>query len=354
MLISIQLPSCTRLILTGQPPQRPPSLGPNPGLTGGPFRGSPYPQYGGMPPRNVNVFQGGLVPTGIQPRTSSQQQQQSLVPGAPSPGFIQQRTPGSFPFGGIGQQTPGGQQHPPSTTPGLQQHSSQQQQANGASAGLPPHLTQRATTPSLGGGLPSASSAAGEVGLDPNDFPALGSSAPTSTSNNGNGGAGASYASQAGTGANATVAGGVGTGGGAAAANGNQPRDFTPDDFPALGGQSQTSSQNQDPQNHPHTQPPGLNGNGFDHSTHRQNLLGSIQQPSGTPGMLNIGAQARNVHPGFQQQGQAEAEKQRVSFISIPFSPLSALLDSALGCCIFVQFSITDVFRNYGSYSDLI
>jgi CCR4-NOT transcription complex subunit 2 len=41
-------------------------------------------------------------------------------------------------------------------------------------------------------------------------------------------------------------------------------------------------------------------------------LLGSIQQP-GTPGMLNIGAQARNVHPGFQQQPQSEAEKQRVS-----------------------------------------
>jgi CCR4-NOT transcription complex subunit 2 len=39
-------------------------------------------------------------------------------------------------------------------------------------------------------------------------------------------------------------------------------------------------------------------------------LLGSIQQP-GTPGMLNLGAQARNVHPGFQQ---SEAEKQRVSF----------------------------------------
>ena len=265
-----------------------------------------------MPPRNVNVFQGGL---GIQPRASSQQQ--SLVPGALSPGYIQQRTPGSFPFGGIGQQTASGQQqHPSSTTPGLQQHSSQQQ-ANGASVGLPPHLSQRATTPSLGGGAPSASSATGEGGLDMKDFPALGSSAPTNTSNSGNGGAGASYASQAGTGANASAVGSAGTGGGTT--NGNQPRDFTPDDFPALGGQSQTSSQNQDPQSHPHSQPPGLNGNGFDHSTHRQNILGSIQQPSGTPGMLNIGAHARNVHPGFQQQGQTEAEKQRVSRHSISF-----------------------------------
>ena len=299
------------LILIGQPPQRPPSLGPSPGLPGGPFRGSPYPQYGGMPPRNVNVFQGGLVPTGIQPRASSQQQQ-SLVSGALSPGFIQQRTPGSFPFGGIGQQTTSGQQqqHPPSTTPGLQQHSSQQQ-ANGASAGLPPHLSQRATTPNLGGGAQSAS-ATGEVALDMNDFPVLGSSGPTNTSNSGNGGTGASYASQAGTGSNASTAGSAGTGGGAGATNGNQPHNLTKDDFPALIAQSQTPSQNQDPQTHPHTQPPGLNGNGFDHSTHRQNLLGSIQQPSGTPGMLNIGAQARNVHPGFQQQG-TEAEKQRVS-----------------------------------------
>lgn len=104
--------------------------------------------------------------------------------------------------------------------------------------------------------------------------------------------------------------------------NGNQPRDFTPDDFPALGGQG--SGQNQNPNqssDHSHQPPPGLNGfhhNTMDHSSqqqqqqHRQNLLGSIQQP-GTPGMLNIGAQARNVHPGFQQT-QSEAEKQRVSY----------------------------------------
>lgn len=170
----------------GQPPQRPPSLGPNPGLAG-PFRGGPYPQYG-MPPRNVNVLQGGFVP-GLQPRaTSQQQQQQSMVP-SPSPGFIQQqRNQSSFPFGGIGQQTPGQQQHQAVTS--LPQHtnpSQQSQQSNGASSGLPPHLTQGSTTPSLGGTAPSVSSAS-EVGLDPNDFPALGSSAPSSAANNGNGG----------------------------------------------------------------------------------------------------------------------------------------------------------------------
>lgn len=260
-----------------------------------------------MPPRNVNVLQGGFVP-GLQARTSSQQQQQQLP--NPSPGlFQQQRSQSSFPFGGIGQQPPGQQQqqqHQP-TTP-LQQHSNGN--GNGASSGLPPHLTQNATTPSLVGTAPSASSAS-EVGLDPNDFPALGSSAPTNTANNGNGGAAASYASQAGTGVppgTNVVGSGVPPAG--AVGNGNQPRDFTPDDFPALGGQAQGSSQNQD---HPH--PPGLNGfQHTDHTTqHRQNLLGSIQQP-GTPGMLNIGAQARSVHPGFQQQTQSEAEKQRVRF----------------------------------------
>jgi CCR4-NOT transcription complex subunit 2 len=305
----------------GQTPLRPPSLGPNPGLPG-PFRGGPYPQYG-IPSRNVNLLPGGFLP-GLQPRTpSQQQQQQNMVPNS-TPAFMQpQRNQSNFPFGGIGQQTPAQQpqqqqqQHQP-TTP-LQQHS-QQQQSNGASTGLPPHLTQSATTPSLTGTAPSVSSAS-EVGLDPNDFPALGSSAPTNLANNGSGGAAASYASQAGTGV-PIATGGAGAGGaGTANGNSNQPRDFTSDDFPALSGQSQVQTQGSSNPDHSHPPPPGLNGfqHTTDHSTqqqqHRQNLLGSIHQP-GTPGMLNIGAQARNVHPGFQQQ--SEAEKQRVSTFDSP------------------------------------
>lgn len=308
----------------GQPPQRPPSLGP-PNLAG-PFRGSPFAQSYGMPPRNVNV-QGGFLP-GPQPRTLSQQQQ-GMVP-SPSP-FQQQRNQSSFPFGGIGQQAPGPQQqqqHQPTTS--LQQ----QQQSNGASTGLPPHLSQITATPSLAGtGTAPSVSSASEVGLDPNDFPALGS-VPTNAGNNGSAGATASYAAQAGTGVppgTGSGAVGAGVGGGAvgnANANGNQPRDFTPDDFPALGGQAQTQGSSNTNPDHPHPPPPGLNG--FQHSTtdhsaqqqHRQNLLGSIQQP-GTPGMLNIGAQARNVHPGFQQT-QSDVEKQRVSYRC--FSLVSFLL----------------------------
>src|SRR3984885_13226801 len=149
----------------GQPPQRPPSLGP-PNLTG-PFRG-PFAQSYGMPPRNVNV-QGSFLP-GPQARTLSQQQQQQGM--APSPSPFQQQRNQSFPFGGPGQQVPGPQQqqHQP-TTSLLQQ---QQQQSNGMSTGLPPHLSQSATTPSLAGtGATPSISSASEVGLDPNNFPAL-------------------------------------------------------------------------------------------------------------------------------------------------------------------------------------
>lgn len=295
----------------GQPPQRPPSLGP-PNLTG-PFRG-PFAQSYGMPPRNVNV-QGSFLP-GPQARTLSQQQQQQGM--APSPSPFQQQRNQSFPFGGPGQQVPGPQQQQHQPTTSLQQ----QQQSNGMSTGLPPHLSQSATTPSLAGtGATPSISSASEVGLDPNDFPALGSTAPTNAANNGSSGATASYAAQAGTGVPpGSSAVGAAAGGGATGntnGNGTQPRDFTPDDFPALGGQAQTQGSSNTNPDHPHPPPPGLNGfqhNTTDHSTqqqHRQNLLGSIQQP-GTPGMLNIGAQARNVHPGFQQT-QSEAEKQRVS-----------------------------------------
>jgi CCR4-NOT transcription complex subunit 2 len=258
-------------------------------------------------------------------RTPAQQAQLSQ----PTTGFMQQRQ-NTFPFAGTLGQTQAGQaQHPTST---LQGHStnlqtSSQQQSNGTSSSLPPHLTQNANTPSLGGTAPSVSSAS-DVGLDPNDFPALGST-PASTNNTSNGNAAnnvtTSYASQAGTalgGAAASTTSGTGNG------SNSQTRDFTPDDFPALGGQpsshppnssSQSQSQGQDT-NHPH--PPGLNG--FQHNDHsqqhRQNLLGSLGGLQ-TPGMLNLGpTQARNVHPGFQQsQSEAEKQQQRVSFHLVIF-----------------------------------
>ena len=329
------------MIRSGQPQQRPPNLAPNAGLAG-PFRG-PYPSYG-MPPRSV--IQGGYVP-GLQPNnhratTTQQSQSQNMVP-QPSPGFLPQRGQSTFPFGGALAQTqsqhqqPTLQQHPPNPS-----QLSQQQQANGSSNSQPPHLPQNTTTPSLSGTAPSVSSAS-EVGFDPNDFPALGSTPSninsSSTTNGaiGNGTA-TSYASQAGTGVLLGTASGAGAASGTAvggmssaigtAGSTNQPRDFTPDDFPALSGQvhSQTQSQAQNATSHPpplnqnqesHPHPPGLNG--FQHSDHsqqhRQTLLGSLGSgvvlQQGTPGMLNLGpTQARNVHPGFQQ-GQAEADKQQ-------------------------------------------
>ncbi|KAL0570568.1 transcriptional regulator [Marasmius crinis-equi] len=219
-----------------------------------------------------------------------------MVP-QPTPTFIQQRGQNNFGFGGMGQQH--------QSANALQQQ--QQQQVNGTSSSLPPHLTQ---TPNLANA--QSASSASEVGLDPNDFPALGSTSTnannSSGNNNGSGGSSVttSYASQAGT--------GVGMGGGAAIGgtgngNSNQPRDFTADDFPALGGQTQSQGQGQS-QDATHSHPPGLNG--FQHSehSHRQNLLGTLSGMT-TPGLLNLGPQqARNVHPGFQQ-GHTDAEKQQ-------------------------------------------
>ncbi|KAG6845617.1 hypothetical protein H0H87_006670 [Tephrocybe sp. NHM501043] len=235
----------------------------------------------------------------------------SQVQSIATSGFMQQRAQNNFGFGGSLAQ------HQSSTALQQQQQqqssSHQQQQTNGSSASLPPHLTQ--TTPNL----PNAQSVSStsDVGLDPNDFPALGSTTANNSSNGSNGatvsGSATSYASQAGTGVPMGGSGAGTIGGGSS----TQTRDFTPDDFPALGGQSQTPGPNgqaqnssQDSQSHP----PGLNG--FQHSDpsqqqHRQNLLGALGgtlQP-GTPGMLNLG-QSRNVHPGFQQ-GQTEAEKQQ-------------------------------------------
>lgn len=285
-----------------------------------------------MPPRNVNTLQGGGYVPGLQPsnhRTSSQQSQVQAMVSQSTPSFIQQRGQSSFAFGGGSLA-----QHQSSTS--LQQQQQQQQSSshqhqptNGTSTSLPPHLVQ---TPTLGTAL--SVSSASDVGLDPNDFPALGSTPAnnSSTSSNGatvGGSVTTSYASQAGTGVPLGGVGSAGTGagtiGGGVGGGLNPTRDFTPDDFPALGGQSQVQGQN--PQNQNSSQdnqshPPGLNG--FQHADHtqqnRQNLLGALggSVQSGTPGMLNLG-QSRNVHPGFQQ-GQSEAEKQqqRVSFFQ-PF-----------------------------------
>ncbi|XP_006462447.1 hypothetical protein AGABI2DRAFT_193591 [Agaricus bisporus var. bisporus H97] len=280
----------------GQPQQRPPNLTSNPALANQ-FR-APFPNYG-LPPRNVNVLQGGgFVPT-LQPnthRTPSQAQVQSMT-SQPAPGFLPSRGQGIHAFGGaLGQ-------HQTAST--LQQQM-QSQQSNG---------TAQSVTSS------------DAVSLDPNDFPALGSNPttnPTGSSNNGGTGNGQSYASQAGTGVQIGGSGAVGSSGSTGVAgtgNANQPRDFTADDFPALGGQSQSQNQTSSAQNpnsaqESHSHPPGLNGFPHtDHSQHqhRQNLLGALggSIPPGTPGMLNLaGTQSRNVHPGFQQ-GQGDDKQQQ-------------------------------------------
>jgi CCR4-NOT transcription complex subunit 2 len=291
----------------GQSQQRPPTLAQNPALATQ-FR-PPFATYG-MPPRNVNTLQGVGYGPGLQTsghRTPVPQSGVQNMVSQTTPGFIQQRGQGAFGFGGgLGQSTTALQQQQ------LQQSSShQQQQANGTSTPLPPHLTQ---TPNLG--TTPAVSSASDVGLDPNDFPALGSvpANNTSISSNGNAVGGStttSYASQAGTGVSLGSA--VGTIGGSIGGSGNATRDFTPDDFPALGGQPQPQGQNQSSSHDNQSHPPGLNGFADPSQQHRQNLLGSLQP--GTPGMLHLG-QSRNVHPGFQH-GLTEAEKQqqRVRFV---------------------------------------
>jgi CCR4-NOT transcription complex subunit 2 len=268
-----------------------------------------------MPPRNV-LQTGGYVPN-LQPnshRTASQQSQvQSMTPQT-TPGFMQARGQGSFGFGGgaLGQ-------HQASAPLQQQQQlsSQQQQQTNGTSTPMPPHLAQSSVI-----GTPSISSST-EVSLDPNDFPVLGSTPTNNTSSSSTAGAtaagGTSYASQAGTGVSlaGSGAGGIGSG------SGNQPRDFTPDDFPALGGQShtnqnQSASQNQNSNQESIPHPPGLNG--FQPQEFQQRsrtLLGELTGgiPQGTPGMLNLGPQARNVHPGFQQNQTESDKQQRVSVV---------------------------------------
>ncbi|KIK69926.1 hypothetical protein GYMLUDRAFT_34328 [Collybiopsis luxurians FD-317 M1] len=264
----------------GQTQQRPLNIAPNPALAGQ-YR-SPY-SYGMQPPRPALQGAGYVpgLPTSNH-RTTAQQPSQAIVP---PPTFMQQqqqqqRGQNNFGFGGS-----------------LGQHQSvQQSQPNGTSNSLPPHISQ---TPNLGNNAPSVSSTS-ELGLDPNDFPALGSTSTNNGNGNGNnhGSIGSSvttsYASQAGTGMTGSTTAIGGTGG-----SSNQTRDFTPDDFPALGGQSQSQNNQENSLSHP----PGLNG--FDQQ-HRQNLLGALQ---GTPGMLSLGPQTRNTHTGFETDKQQQQRK---------------------------------------------
>jgi CCR4-NOT transcription complex subunit 2 len=280
-----------------------------------------------MPPRNVLPAGAGYV-SGIQPNThrptTQQSQVQSLTP-QPGNAFNQQRGQGSYAFGGaLGQ-------HQPSTLLQQQQQGlpsqqqQQQSQSNGAQTSMASLLA-----PSPGLGAASGGQGAGDVGLDPNDFPALGSTTanPNATSSNNGSGAGGttSYATQAGTGVLLGVSGGSGSAVGSSTAA-TQTRDFTPDDFPALGGQVQSSQhsretlQNQLSSQENLSHPPGLNGfSSGDQQLRQQNLLSGHNNslPQGTPGILNAGAtQSRNVHPGFQAQTESEKQQQqRVGLVS--------------------------------------
>ncbi|KAI0793032.1 hypothetical protein BC629DRAFT_340416 [Irpex lacteus] len=275
---------------TGQPPQRPPSLGPNPAL-GGAFQRGPYPTFG-MPPRNV-------LP-GFQ-TLPNHRTQQNIVP-QPSPNFIQQRGQSAFPFGGgIQQQSQASSQHTQQTALSHATHQQQPPPPSATTPSLPPHLSQNAA-PSLTT-APSVSSAS-EAGLDHSEFPALGST-PTSLNTPSTTNA-TSYASQAGTGAGVGV---VGNGAQTAA-----QRDFTPDDFPALGGsgpgsQQQSSQANQSAAD---GHPPGLNGFRQNNDpAHQQTLLGALsgggQQQ---PGLLNLSGQARN-QAGFQSEADKRLPQRR-------------------------------------------
>ncbi len=289
-ILDLSFASLVLSCITGQPPQRPPSLGPAPGI-GGPFRG-PYPTFA-LPPRNI-------VPGYPAPGLQNHRTTQNLVP-QPAPGGFVQRTPG-FPFG--------------SANPQQQQQQQSQSQQSHPQLSLPPHQQPQpptnahpslshlqSTTPSItgggstgGGGTAPSVSSTSELGLDPNDFPALGAT-PSTTTSTSNPTPATSYASQAGTGLPPSGSSGGASGGS------SLPRDFTADDFPALSGgpppsqqqQQQTSQGQQQPQPSSHdNHPPGLSG-----------LPGNQQHQQHQPGLLNLG-------PRALQSLQSETEKQRV------------------------------------------
>lgn len=247
----------------------------------------------------------------MPPRNALQQQTFQGIPGnhrtpgqnmvLPSPNFMQQRGQTGYPFGASTaaqqphQQQQQQQQQLQSTH--QQSHSSlplgQQQQS--AAGVLQQHL-QASNLANAQSNTPT-----NDGGLDPNDFPALGS-APVNT----NSGVAvsspattlaSSYASQAGTGGTASGQPQNHTQNNAIASGAsNQPRDFTPDDFPALGGQ-QTSSQQQQSQSQQQSlqdtsHPPGLNG--FEQ-----------RQPM-PPGMINLAAGQRNLLPDSDKRGTSK------------------------------------------------
>jgi len=220
---------------------------------------------------------------------------QNIVP-QPTPNYIQRSQQNSgYPFqtGLPGQQQTQQQQqqqHPPLQHP---QPSQQPQQSTNSSSLLPPN----STTPNLG--TNHSVSSASEA-LDPNDFPALGSTPATNSNSNQTNLAQnntTSYATQAG---GATVMGSGNTQSGTTG--------LTAEDFPALGS-SQTTHQPSQSQSQPHDlpHPPGLNG--FSDQNHRSGIISGITSGTQQPGVLNIGQQQR-LH-----QFQSEADK-RVSIIS--------------------------------------
>ncbi len=281
---------------TGQPPQRPPSLGPTP--IAGPFRG-PFPTFG-LPPRNIVP---GYPTQGLQNHRVSQ----NLVPQPTPAPFVQPRTPAAFAFGGANPQQQQQQSQPQQSHPQLPLPPHQQQQLPTSAHPSLSHL--QSATQGLGGtpsgvGTALSVSSTSELSLDPNDFPALGATPSTATSTS-NPTPATSYASQAGT--------GIPPSGSTGATSGNSalPRDFTADDFPALGGgptpaqqQQQQSQQHQHQQSQQHQPPQGQQqAQPTSHDSHPPGLggLGSQQQP----GLLNLG-------PRALQSLQSETEKQRV------------------------------------------
>ncbi|KAL5482331.1 CDC36 [Sanghuangporus weigelae] len=219
-------------------------------------------------------------------RTGAGAAGQSMV--LPSPSFLQQRGQAGFPFGNaLGQpqqnQQQSQHQHPASQVTSLLGQQLQQQQQNQQNAssvvGSASHLPNPSLTTT---GQMNQSSPNEGAGLDPNDFPALGSGTGTTLNASSNSPAttlASSYASQAGTG----LTPGTGANGQGAASGSAQTREFTPDDFPALGGQPTSTTQTS--QNQPSSQdtshPPGLNG--FET---RQTM---------PPGLLNLSAVQRGL-----------------------------------------------------------
>jgi len=221
---------------------------------------------------------------------------QSIVP-QPTPNYIQRSQQNSgYPFqaglAGQPQTQQQQQQHPPLQHP---QPSQQPQQSTNSSNFLPPN----STTPNLG--TNHSVSSASEPGLDPNDFPALGSTPATNSNSN------QTNPIQNNTTSYATQAGGATTTGSGNSQSGTTG--LTAEDFPALGGSQTTHQQSQSQsQHHDLSHPPGLNG--FSDQNHRPGIISGIASGTQQPGVLNIGQQ--RLH-----QFQSEADK-RVSPLSYP------------------------------------